>query len=74
MMSKRLELIFKNDGNRNVTISLDDPVEPIDAEAVSSVMDTIIQNNVFASEYGYLVSKQAARVVERNVDEIEISF
>lgn len=73
-MSKRLELIFKNEGDKNVTISIDDPVEPVDPQAVSSVMDTIIENDVFTSHYGGLVSKHAARIVERNVEEIEIEM
>lgn len=73
-MSKRLELIFKNAEDYNVTISIDDPVEPVDGEAVSNVMDTIIQNDVFTSAYGALVSKHAARVVSRTVEEIDINL
>jgi uncharacterized protein YggL (DUF469 family) len=71
---KRLELLFKNMDDKNVTISLDDPIEPVNPTTVSQVMDEIIAQNVFTSTGGDLVSKHGARVVERNVTEIEIEF
>lgn len=71
-LSKRLEPIFKNEGDKNVTIAIEDPIEPINPQAVSDVMEIIVANDVFTSHYGSLVSKHGARVVERNVEEIEI--
>lgn len=72
MMTKRLELLFTNQGGTNVTISVDDPVEPVDGQAVSQVMDTILASDVFTSYYGNLVLKRGARIVERKVEEVEI--
>lgn len=69
---KRLELIFENEIGKNVTISLDNPKENLDANTVISAMDEIIAQNVFTSNGGDLVHKKGARVVERNVTEIEI--
>lgn len=71
---KRIELLFKNEEGNNVTISLDDPIEPVNPDTVGKVMDEIIAQNVFSSSGGDLVSKHAARVVERNVTEIEIEM
>ena len=66
-MTKRLELLFVNEGGRNVSIPVENPIEPIDEQAVSMAMDVIIENNVFTSSYGPLVSKRGARLVERSV-------
>ncbi|SDK14075.1 DUF2922 domain-containing protein [Sediminibacillus albus] len=69
---KKLELKFLNEENKTVTISLDEPVEPADAGAVDAAMDEIIAQNAFFSSGGDLVSKKSARIVERNVFDIEI--
>ncbi|MFA9559515.1 DUF2922 domain-containing protein [Evansella sp. AB-rgal1] len=73
-MNKRLELLFTNEGGKNVTISLDAPKEPVSVEAVSEVMNLIIANNVFTSHNGALVQKRGARVVDRSVQQIEIAL
>lgn len=71
-MSKRLELIFTNVEGKNVTVALDDPVEPVDAVSVSAAMDQVLTENAFTSSGGDLVAKKSARVVERNVQDIQI--
>lgn len=71
-MSKKIDLQFENYDGRTVTYSLDHPVEPVDAEAVNAAMDEILQQDVFTSSGGDLVAKKGARIVERNVEEIEI--
>ncbi|WP_077623390.1 DUF2922 domain-containing protein [Sediminibacillus massiliensis] len=68
---KTLEMKFLNQEEKLVTISLDNPVEPPDAEAIEAAMDTIISENAFFSSGGDLVSKKSARIVERNVFDIE---
>ena len=69
---KTLELRFENEEGKIVTISLDSPVEPADPIAVSAAMDEIISQNAFESSGGELVGKVSARIVERNVTEIEL--
>mgnify|MGYP001252793482 CR=1 FL=1 len=71
-MAKQIDLQFLNEENRTVTISLSDPVEPVDPASVGSAMDTIIAQNAFTSSGGDLVSKKGARIVERNVTEIDL--
>lgn len=73
-MTKRLELLFLNEGGKNVTISVDDPKEPVDALAVSEAMDAILLHNAFVSPQGNLVQKRGARVVERKVDTVNIEI
>lgn len=73
-MAKRLEMLFLNESGKNVTITVDDPIEPVDAQAVSEAMDTILLENVFISSQGYLVQKRGARVVERKVAPVEIEI
>ncbi|RXI96368.1 DUF2922 domain-containing protein [Anaerobacillus alkaliphilus] len=72
-MAKKIELIFKNEIGRNVTISLDDPIEPVDPGKVALVMDLVLAQQAFVSSGGFLVSKVGARVVERNVDPIQMA-
>jgi aromatic ring-opening dioxygenase catalytic subunit (LigB family) len=72
-MAKKLQLQFYNEDNKTVTISLDDPVEPADAAAVSQAMDDIIAQNALFSSGGDLVAKKAARIVDRNVQEIPLT-
>ncbi|MGJ9383507.1 DUF2922 domain-containing protein [Salipaludibacillus sp. CF4.18] len=71
-MAKRLELLFTDTLKGNVTIGLDDPIEPVDAAAISSAMDIIIAQGALTSAKGDLVAKRGARLVERNVETIEI--
>ena len=71
-MSKRLELLFYNEGGNNVTIGIDHPIEPVEPEAVSTVMDTMMSENIFTSSDGDLTEKRFARIVERNVEIIEL--
>ena len=70
-MSKKLELQFTNVAGKTTTISIDDPVVP---ETVSATMDTIIAANVFTSAGGDLVAKKGARVVERDVTEVDLGL
>ena len=69
---KKLELKFLNEEGKVVTISLDAPVEPADPIAVGAAMDEIISQDCFLSSGGALVQKKQARIVERNVNDIEI--
>lgn len=71
-MSKTLELLFENEEGRQVTVALDDPIEPVDANAVANSMTAIINGNTLISSGGDIVSIRGARVVERYVNVIEL--
>ncbi|WP_153126082.1 DUF2922 domain-containing protein [Peribacillus tepidiphilus] len=71
-MPKTLEMIFVSDIGKNITVSVDDPKEPVDLDAVKGVMDIIIAQQAFSTQSGKPYSKKCVRVVERNVDEYEV--
>jgi len=69
---KRLELIFENEAGKNVTFTLDEPVDPVNPEAIHQAMDEIIAQNVFTTNDGDVIAKKGARIVERTVTPIDI--
>ncbi len=71
IMAKKLELRFVNSEDKVVTIALEAPIEPVDPLQVEQAMDEILAQNVFTSSGGDLVGKRGARIVERNVTDIE---
>ncbi|MBM6619144.1 DUF2922 domain-containing protein [Bacillus suaedaesalsae] len=71
-MAKALQLQFLNEEEKTVTISIDNPIEPVSPTAIDAAMDTILSANVFISAGGDLVAKKGARVVERNVNEVTL--
>jgi hypothetical protein len=72
-LAKTLQLQFLNQENKTVTISIDNPIEPVDTIALNAAMDSILTANVFTSAGGDLMSKKGARVVERNVADVAIA-
>ncbi|KAA0548448.1 DUF2922 domain-containing protein [Bacillus sp. BGMRC 2118] len=71
-MAKTLQLQFINEEEKTVTISIDNPIEPVSPAAIDAAMDTIVSANVFVSAGGDLIAKKGARVVERNVNEVTL--
>lgn len=71
-MDKRLELIFANELDKSVTLTIDAPTYPADPTIVHEAMDEIIAADVFYSTGGKFVEKRGARFVERIVEEIEL--
>jgi Protein of unknown function (DUF2922) len=71
-MAKTLELEFVTNTGKNARLSIDNPKEPVDANAVKQSMEQIIASNVFVSTNGSLSAVKGARVIERNVTEYEI--
>jgi hypothetical protein len=71
-MSKRLELLFTTELGTSSTIGIDNPKEPVDAQAVSEAMDDILESGVFHGANGFLTGKRGARIVDRTVETIDI--
>ncbi|MGI5876041.1 MAG: DUF2922 domain-containing protein [Dethiobacteria bacterium] len=69
-MDNTLRLIFKNALGRNVTISVKDPEDQLDAEDVEAAMDLIIERDIFQTSGGSITTKVRAEVVGRQVDVI----
>lgn len=69
-MEQTLRLIFRNAEGRQVTISVSDPVDPLDSMEVNDVMDLIINSNIFNTSGGSITQKVRAEVVARDVTTI----
>ncbi|KMM36801.1 DUF2922 domain-containing protein [Guptibacillus hwajinpoensis] len=72
-MAKTLELQFDTRDNKPFSITLSDPVEPVNPAAIAAAMDAIIAQNCFTTSGGDVTGKKGARIVERNENEIVIS-
>lgn len=72
MDEKVLELIFKNEQDKTVRITLQAPVEPVESGEVVTAMDEIIAENIFFSSGGDWIEKAGARLVSRTVEDIDI--
>ncbi|RSK26811.1 DUF2922 domain-containing protein [Bacillus sp. HMF5848] len=71
-MAKTLELHFLNEDGKTTKLTIDNPIEPMDVLAIDAAMDSILTANVFISTGGEYVSKKGARLIERNVSDIEL--
>jgi len=70
MPTTTLQMVFRNEEGRIVTVSLPDPIEPLDSMEVQQVMEDIIEKDVFTSPGGNLTEVVAARLVARQVTDI----
>ncbi|QEL71331.1 MULTISPECIES: DUF2922 domain-containing protein [unclassified Bacillus cereus group] len=68
-----LELIFTKEDGKTVVFSIDTPITPIDAQVVNQVMDTILASSVFSS-IDENTRKKGARLIEKNVSEVQITL
>lgn len=69
-MEQTLRLVFRNAEGRQVTISVSDPVDPLDSMEVNNVMDLIINTGIFNTSGGSITEKVRAEVVARDVTTI----
>ncbi|MCT4619343.1 MAG: DUF2922 domain-containing protein [Marinisporobacter sp.] len=70
MSTKRLEMIFKNEGGKTTKLSVDNAKEDLTKEQVEVAMQEIIDKNVFETSSGLLTGIDSARIVTTDVDEI----
>ncbi|MCP3760980.1 DUF2922 domain-containing protein [Domibacillus sp. A3M-37] len=69
-MAKTLQLQFTTAGGGTSSITVDAPVEPVNAAAVQQAMDAIIASNVFIATTGSFVTAKGASLIDREVTEI----
>ncbi|MFP3917308.1 DUF2922 domain-containing protein [Lysinibacillus telephonicus] len=72
-MSQVLELKFNTANGKTMTISVNDPKQNLTASEIVTAMQTIISEDVFHNEGHGLVAINEARIVDRNVSEIDLS-
>jgi uncharacterized protein YceH (UPF0502 family) len=72
-MASTLEMVFMSTTGNRVTLRVPDPNEALTASEVRSAMDTIIAKNIFrATSGGDLVAVADARIVSREVTDLDI--
>lgn len=71
-MIQTLELKFLNEQEKVITLTVDNPTVPVNPRLINQVMDKIVANNVFVSTGGTIVAKQGARLVGKEVVDIQL--
>jgi hypothetical protein len=71
-MEHTLEMIFTNAAGRRVTKRVTNAREDVTGPEVKQAMDTIVNTNIFTSTGGDLVGQASARLVTRDVLELEL--
>jgi len=69
--TKTLQMIFLNAGGGKVTLNLADPREDLIGSEVETAMQSIITENALDSSGGDLIAADSARIVVRQVNELE---
>ncbi|MGH0600204.1 DUF2922 domain-containing protein [Bacillus mycoides] len=67
-----LELVFVKEDGKTVVLSIDNPITPVNELVVNQVMDTILASSVFSSISEH-TRKKGARLIEKNVSEVQIT-
>jgi hypothetical protein len=71
-MEQVLEMKFLNEANKTITLTIENPIVPVDEKKVDEVMDKIVAANIFDSTGGMIVAAKSARIVERTVTDIAL--
>jgi uncharacterized protein YceH (UPF0502 family) len=71
-VAQTLEMIFKNEADKNFTISLDSPNDNLTGAEVKSVMDMIISKNIFQTSGGDVVKAYRARLINKDIIDLEL--
>ena len=61
-MVKTLDMVFRNESGKTVTLSLLEPKDALTLTAVNTVMQDIISKNIFSTTTGDLVQIVEARI------------
>ena len=61
--TKRLVMTFKTDGDRKVSLVVDDPRDNISESEIKTAMDLVIAKNIFAPNGDDIVQAVDAKVV-----------
>ena len=62
-VTKKLLMTFKTDGDRKVSLVVDDPRENISESEIKAAMDLVIAKNIFAPNGDDIVQAVDAKVV-----------
>lgn len=68
----RLEMTFNTARGSKTTISVYDPMETLTGTDVNTAMNEILATDIFSSTTGNLVSVNGARIVTRDITELNV--
>lgn len=68
--NKVLRLTFTTAGGKTFSITIPDPREDLQKAEAETVMDTIIQKNIFLTSSGALTGKQDIRVIDTTTNDL----
>ena len=69
--TKTLQLQFTDEAGGNVTYGIKNPAAALTKEAVEAAAKTVIDNQVFATEKGFIAALKEGRIVTHTVDVLE---
>lgn len=72
-MEYSLQMVFITDTGEKTSITISEVKAGLTNSDVVTLMDTIIENNVFETKKGALISKYSAQVVQREVTKWELN-
>jgi hypothetical protein len=72
MQKRDLELYFSTNLNKKVKLVIPEPRHNLTVAEIQNVMDLVIEKGIFGFPQGLAVEKLSARIVESNVEKIEI--
>ena len=70
--NKRLTMTFKNEDNKNVSISIDDPRDDVTEADIKAAMDLIVAKGIFKKNGFALVSAVEAKIVNTQTNEYDL--
>ena len=70
--TKRLVMTFKTDGDKKVSLVVDDPRDDISESEIKAAMDLVIAKNIFAPNGGDIVATVEAKVVVTDTTEYDL--
>lgn len=70
----RLIMTFKTDGEKNVSVSVDDPRADITEQDIKDAMDLLLLKDVFAPNGEGFVSKVDAKIVTTDTQEFDLAL
>ena len=72
-VTKKLLMVFKTTGDKQVSISVDNPRTNVTEQEIKTVMTLVLSSNVFAPNGEELASLVEAKIVTTNTNEYDLA-
>ena len=73
-LNRKLVMTFKTTDDKNVSLTVDNPIEDLTEEEVKTAMELIKEKNIFAPGGADLASLVSAKVVETDTTNYDLVF